>query len=326
MSKKLRFIWIDDNPQREAESENIRARLGVSMKFVSVKNKNLIDELNAVLKLHEPDLIIIDHKLEDIKSGIFKTGSTAAAFLREKWPQCPIICVTAVDQSEVDSQQRSLYEEIYSITKISKYDDSVLSIAKAFKVLRKSRPKKITTLLNLIQAPREEHERLKAILPKELKEDFTNKSLYVNISHWIRKTLLMRPGFLYDSLWAATLIGIKEESFKRIEKQFSDARYEGIFLDQSERKWWKSKLLSILSEKVDVAGLPWEKGRKLPGIKKVDHSKCYASGEDYPETVAFIDETRNSKRAQMRLHQTIPHPSYEDLLFFEEIRMMKPAE
>ena len=70
---------------------------------------------------------------------------------------------------------------------------------------------------------------------------------------------------------------------------------------------------------------PWEQGRKLAGITEKDHSICYASGEAFPETVAFIDETA-TKRAPMRLKYTVPHPQFEESLFFEEIRMMKAEE
>ncbi|GAH64337.1 unnamed protein product [marine sediment metagenome] len=133
-----------------------------------------------------------------------------------------------------------------------------------------------------------------------------------------------RPGFLYDRLWTATLLGLNENGFKKVEKLFTTAKYKGIFADESRERWWKSELIRILSKHVNVPGLPWEKGRSLPNITTRFYSKDYYSNfkEEYPETVAYTDETSN-KRAQMKLKYTVPHPKYDKLLFFEEIRIMK---
>ena len=138
---------------------------------------------------------------------------------------------------------------------------------------------------------------------------------------------MAKPGFLYDRLWTATLLGIKEESFPKVESIFSGAKYSGIFADKGNERWWQSKLREILFLKFPESKeiYPWKLGRQLPGIDETDYSKCHASGEDFPETVAFTDEAAK-KRVPMRLRYTVPHPGFEKSLFFEEIRMMKGAE
>jgi hypothetical protein len=68
--------------------------------------------------------------------------------------------------------------------------------------------------------------------------------------------------------------------------------------DPSNEKWWKTKLLKNLSELIDDGGLPWVRGRKLPNVTKKDFSVCYASQESFPDTVAYIDQSRNADRAQ----------------------------
>jgi CheY-like chemotaxis protein len=326
MTKKMQFIWIDDRSERATESSNLEERLNVKCQFKDVKGKDLNAVLSEILSSEEPDLILIDHKLENIQSGIFRTGSTAAATIRERWPECPIVCITGVDMNEVDSQQRSLYEEMYSITKISRYDNSLISIANSFKALRKKRPQTVEQMFKMFKAPKEDKERLKAVFPKELKENFSNNTIAREIFRWTKTTFINRPGFLYDRLWAATLLGIKEDSFSKVEAIFSEAKYDGIFSDDSNERWWKSRLLEILAENISELNLPWEKGRKLQGLSKSDFSKCYATKADFPETVAFVDETKAARRVQIKLNETIPHPNFEDLLFFDEIRMMKPAE
>jgi len=121
-------------------------------------------------------------------------------------------------------------------------------------------------------------------------------------------------------------LGITEQGFEVVQHIFDYTKYKGVFNDESNERWWKSLLLTTLSDHIQEPGLPWVLGRKLPGIKDTHYSKCYASGEDYPDTVAFEDSTDDAKRAAMKLKYTIPHPNFEDLLFFEELRMMQPAE
>jgi CheY-like chemotaxis protein len=322
MSKKINFIWIDDEPNRKASSDHLKETLKLSGLFIDVKG-DYTDGLKALFKKPEPDIILIDHNLKDISSGVFKKGSTFAAYIRETWPDCPIVCITGEDITKVDYQKRSLYEDIFSITKISKHYPTILSIAKSFRKLKEDRPKDVDDLLALMKSPKEDHERLRTIIPQDLKENFKDKSHLLNISHWLRETFLKRAGFVYDRLWLSTTLGIKESSFHKVENIFSKAKYTGIFADESNPVWWKSSALELLAAQVKEAGLPWENGRKIPVISKRDFSSCYSSGEDFPETVAYVDEAKDAKRAPMKLKYTESHPNFEDLLFFEEVRVMK---
>lgn len=334
MNKKLNFIWIDDNPDRELDSHNLSNQSNVNIKFKNVKNKDIIDELNQLLSEGEPpDLVLMDHMLNKVKIGNFKTGSTAAEYIREnnRWRDCPIVCITAMPLNDdvFDLHRKSIYEEVIEIAKISNYYSNLLSIAESFKILKARPPQNTDDLINLLKAPTDEIKRLKDILPEDFKTEigFKDRSLLYRISKWVRHTLLEKPGFLYDRLWTATLLGIKEDSFKKVEKYFIDAKYDGIFADKTNETWWQTKLREILFSKFPDSDtiFPWILGRELPEIEKKDFSKCYASGEDFPETVAYIDET-SIKRAPMRIRYTVPHPDSERSLYFEEIRMMKAAE
>jgi len=327
MSKNLKFIWVDDDPARETEAHNIEKRLNVSVDFQNVKNQNLSTVLETIKSGRKPDLIIMDHRLQDVESDLFKTGSTVAEIIREKWPVCPIVCVTAVEPKEIDSHKRFIYEDVFDISNISNYYLSLLSIAQSFKKLQSKKIENIEQLIRFLKVPKEDKEKLITILPDILKKGFSDTGLPLFIYKWARKTLIEKPGFLYDRLWAATLLGIKEESFHKVAEIFKKAKYTGIFADDNNERWWQSSLRKILSSTITDSDsiYPWALGRKLPGISPKDFSKCHVSGEEYPETVAFIDE-ESSSRAQMCLRYTIPHPGYEEALFFEEIRMMKAAE
>jgi CheY-like chemotaxis protein len=330
MKKKFTVLWIDDDPtKKRKESENLESRLNLDVKFIDVENENLPAKLKEILSRNEPDLILMDHMFDKVKKNGYNTGSTAAEVIHEKWQACPIVCVTEVDLKDIDLHKQSIYEDIFKFGNISYYDSTLVSIAASFQELKKKPPQNIDDFIGLLKAPEDDWERLKAVIPEELKnkELYQDPSLLLTISRWVRHTLITKPGFLYDRLWTATLLGIKEESLPKIENIFSEAKYSGIFADKGNERWWQSKLKEILFlqfPEIDEI-YPWKLGRKLPGIAKDDFSKCYASGEDFPETVAYTDEAAKTRKP-MRLRYTVSHPGFEKFLFFEEMRMMQGAE
>lgn len=323
MNKILKFVWIDDDADREVAAVNLGKYLGVDCLFVNVKPEN-VDYMLVIDKVN-PDLILIDHNLTEIGTGTIKKGSTIAALIREKHPKYAIVCITGQDCSIIDSRQKSSYETILGYDDIKDHYLTMKSIAESYSKMKKNPPKEAKELFDLMKVPKEELIRLETILPHELKENFNDLGNFSNISHWIRDVLIERPGFLYDRLWAATLLGLNESGFKKVEMLFEPARYKGLFTDESKERWWKSELIKILSKRVTSSGLPWEKGRLIiPGLTNRYFSKDYYSDykEEYPEVVAYIDEATD-ERKQMKLKYTVPHPKYDKLLFFEEIRMMK---
>lgn len=332
MSSKPKIIWIDDDSDRIRESENLGNRLNVNVEFIDVKDEVLLEKLNGILSEKQmPYLILMDHRLTHVNKSGFEKGSTAAEVIREKWPECPIVCITAAKPGDIDWHKKSIYEEILQYDDISDYDSVILSIGESFQELQKKRPGDVNELINILKPPEDDVARLHSILPRELKrgEISQDESLLLSISKWVRYTLINKPGFLYDRLWAATLLGIKEESFKKIESIFADAKYRGIFKDKKNERWWQSKLRDIIFSQFpgDDSIYTWELGRKLPGIDDTDFSHCDHPDEDHadPPTVAYTDE-KAEKRVQRCLRHTVPHPNFEKSLFFEEIRMSKPAE
>jgi len=323
MSNKLKFIWIDDDPGRNVSAVHLQTLLGVRCHFVNVSDEN--SDYLKVIDTVKPDLILVDHNLTEIASGIIKKGSTIAAIIREKHPAYAIACITGQgDNQIIDTQQRLSYEAIFDYDDIKAQYSTMKSIAESFRKLTTVNPTNFEELFSLIKAPNDDIIKLKSILPPEIKENFKDPSLFSNISYWIRNVLLKRPGFLYDSLWAATILGLSEAGFNKVKHLFEKAKYKGLFKDDSKELWWKTTLLEILSKKVKTDDLPWEKGRDLPGINSRNYSKDYYSDfqEPFPETVAYVDETSNDQ-VQIKLKYTVPHPKFDKLLFFEDIKMMK---
>jgi CheY-like chemotaxis protein len=318
MSNKLKFVWIDDEDRNQAFI-NLKAQLNVDGKFINVTEvgTDYLREINQI----KPDLILIDHNLTET-TGNIKKGSTMAAQIREKHPKLAIACITGQDDP-IDTQQRISYEAIFKLDQIEYHYQSMKSIAQSFRKLNSNKPTNVNHILNLIKSPKEDKIRLEKIIPREIKENFNDKALFQNISHWIRNVLIERPGFLYDRLWTATFLGLKETGFEKVEELFKEAKYKGLFVDRTKERWWKSKLLEVLSRKVKTTGLPWQKGRSLPGINPHNYSKDFYSNyqEDLPEVVAYTDENTDEQYA-MKLKYTVPHPKFDKLLYFEEIRMM----
>jgi len=327
MNKELKFLWVDDEPQRKRAADSLKDELGVDMTFICVEGENIDTKLNEILSTSsQPDLIIMDHILTRTSSETFKRGSTAATVIHEKWPECPIVSVTAVDlKSDVDTRQRSAYENMFRDYRISEHYQTILSIANGFGKLRKNRPKDINALLNQIDCPMDDREKIRKILPIEIKEEgnLNDESFIVEVYRWFNSVLAERPGFLYNKKWAATYMGLSEDGFNSVSKLFEPAKYQGIFSDSSNERWWKSQLTQIIAEKTGKVGLPWKIGRELVASKASLYSKCYSSKKEFPETVAAMDESVDTEWHAMRLEETEPHPNYEDMLFFEQLRIMK---
>jgi hypothetical protein len=254
MNPKLKFMWIDDDEARKKSSLVLEKLLGISMEFVNLRGKFLRNELDGILSRPSPDLVLLDHRLDRvaeslIPKGSIATGSTVAEIIREKWLECPIVCVTAVEIEEVALHKRERYEDVFRYSNMSQYYGTLLAIAHSFRLMKKNRPQNLNDLLNLLKAPMNDRVRLTEIAPKELKGEFEDKGILLSISKWVRHILMARPGFLYDRLWAATLLGIKEPSFGKIAGMFEKAKYTGIFSDSNFPLWWKSKMQEILYKK-----------------------------------------------------------------------------
>ena len=64
MNKELKFLWVDDEPQRKRAADSLKDELGVDMTFICVEGENIDTKLNEILSTSsQPDLIIMDHIL-----------------------------------------------------------------------------------------------------------------------------------------------------------------------------------------------------------------------------------------------------------------------
>jgi hypothetical protein len=330
MKRKFSVLWIDDDPSRKEALDTLKKILGVDGEFINVSKENIATKVDGILSKpkFKFDIILIDHFLDSTKKESIRTGSTATEYIREKRPDCPIVGVTAAGKlTDIDSHKKSIYEDLLEVSSISDHYKSILSIAETYRRLVKKRPHNNNDLIKLLKAPKDIMERLTIIIPEDVKRNYRDESLLINISKWIRQGLMSKPGFLYDNLWTATLLGLKEESFIKVKHLFEKAKYNGLFSNESNERWWQAQVRKIIYTKYqdDKLAFPWQLGHKLPMLVKKDHSFCHVCGKEFPETVGYTDEAAKTP-VPMHLRCSLIHPNFENTLYYDDIRMMEPAK
>jgi hypothetical protein len=254
---------------------------------------------------------------------VFLKGSTIAEAIKEKWPSCPVVGVTNVDNfAGIDERTKQTYDVLFRFHYFAKYLDRIRGIAQGFAVIART-DSDMANLIHLVKPPADEIERLLAALTDDLKKLSQDASVASRMYLWVEH-LMDRPGFLFDRLWSATFLGLNEEGFAKVARDFDKAKYAGVFARPDEPRWWSSRLSELLYKQCEpkLGEMSWHVGRRFQGIKKEHFSFCYCCREEFPETVAFLDEASNEQRA-MHLEHTVLHPLFKRELYFEDIRMMK---
>lgn len=324
----MKIIWFDDDSERMLSAQRLESNIDIPVVFRSLSGRNLIEEIQWFIREGgEPDLILLDHSLDRAIDSTLRTGSSFAAVIREIQPSCPIVCITGADFDDIDIRHKEAYEIMIKYPSLGQHHEFIRDIAHGFRNL-KSRYSNLSTntLIELLKCPQSDIDKIQKIIPRSLKENLNDPTVLLEFFRWVENVLFYRPGFLYNELWTSTFIGLNLEGFKKVRNTFDDALYNGVFATRNRPRWWKSDVLDILNKYSNEYDLPWKIGRLLLPDNPEDYSKCYLSGEDFPETVAQEDSTEDSPWHPMKLKYTIPHTKFEDLLFFENIRMMGEYE
>lgn len=328
----IKFLWLDDEPSNGSKyivGNELKKKKGVDQSscFFNVKGKDIWATLEKDVypSLESFDIILIDHNLGATKDTKL-TGATVAESIRDRIKNRPIIAVTNV--SGIDIHKQSVYDDIIEFSRgFSQKTDNLESISVGYRILRKKVPANIDDLLKLMKAPKDDYDRVKKIMPHELKSKMSDPGFAYLLYRWIKFKFMERPGFLLDRLWTSTLLGIKENRFDVVEKLFEKAKYQGIFSKTSSDLWWQSKIKNILFDTLPDQPeiLPWRLGHMLEGLTFEDRPSCYVCQDESPEIVAFTDET-GKKAKPMHIKCTELHKEYESLLYFEDIRVMRAGK
>ncbi|MFC1637608.1 hypothetical protein ACFL1W_01170 [Candidatus Margulisiibacteriota bacterium] len=327
----LKFLWIDDDANRKRSAESIKAyehRIGTrkikaSVEFLSLRKADAIKTINGIKRFPEFDLVIIDHILTGA-TGVIRKGTTLAEVIREKAPKCPIVGVTAaINQKGINQHALSMYEDLFILDKLSDSFSSLFTIALTFKKVSRMRLRTSEAKVKLFKSPKDDVQLLKQILPEASASARFDRAFF----QWVLHDLIANPGLLYNRSWASNLVGVKENSFSKIERLFDAAKYTGIFCDAEKPLWWKSKLKELIFTNTNNKdeSLPWKAGHFLAGISRKDYSICYSCKKHFPETLGYVDTTERSRLVPLHYQHSKPHPAYKSGLYFDEMRLMKDA-
>ncbi len=328
MSEGFHFLWFDDDPSMKQAADSLAAITDAQVGF-HLSDQGLAQEIDKLIQEHVPDLVIVDHKLNwDLgasDTSLKATGATVAELIKDCNPQVPVVCVTKVNiDKDITYAQKSVYDYVVDAGDVTRQSRPILSIAMGFREIKGKPPKSPEEVLQLLDCPQVDYDRLKQVLPDNVKAEFVPGGYASLLLRWIMDVLFARPGFLYDSLWTATLAGANERVFNQVQEKLKPAKYKGIFANDVYPRWWVSRILKMLykTELADKENDPRLLGRHYLEIPAQEYSKCEISGDDLPDVVAYTDIT-NKGRMQVCLQHTKEHPGFQKRLFFEEIRMIK---
>ncbi len=168
--------------------------------------------------------------------------------------------------------------------------DQIIAIAEGFRALSRRKEKNWQSLLNALGGEDQEHLLIEAAPPQRDWQVFES-------ARWIRRVLQRYPGLLYNSLHAATLLGIDKSAFLNSEVQglFKKARYTGVF-DLPEGQWWRSRVLALAHDFVRKRSIRGPINRTFAEAylkhykEELSLSKCVYSGDAPADWVCYVLE------------------------------------
>ncbi len=262
---EITAYYIDDD-QKSGNAERYQNRLARDPEF----HCRLIpppkwDELQEIITAG-PDLFLIDYDLSLVQADNTKAdyrGSTLAAEIRHRLPDCPIVLVTR--QSIIEKldprTKRQIQQHVQPCDELVLKDDldeqldetrrMLVALTQGFKQLAHS-AKDWNSLGQTLNASPAEKIALREAAPP-LKD---GEWIVTESSDWIRHTVLDYPGVLYDAINAATRLGIGLDAFQEeeVQKTFNSARYDGIFAP-SDGRWWKTRVFRSAEDFIRKQGV-----------------------------------------------------------------------
>jgi len=165
-------------------------------------------------------------------------------------------------------------------------------LAHGFRQIATEKNLGVDAIAKLVAAPGSDVQALVMALPIDLKKPSDAGTPHA-LARWFLHRFIARPGFLYDRLHAATLVGLNESGFQKVEKYFDDALYRGVFHSSGRPRWWSSQLKHCLLKAIPEPKLmpPAKRGRLFRELSAKDYSRCYFTDSDLPDVIASPDET-----------------------------------
>ena len=290
------------------------ARSTIDLIEVKSNALDVLHKWSTENKKSAPDLFVIDHIFNPALPFGLK-GSSVAHLLRSEFPRVPMVCVTAMFDraNSFDQEDISEYTALFLYLHLEDHIEDLYAIAKDFRKLHPQNVMLREHIVACLKAPRRDKDDLLRLLPEEFEGEIKHATTNHRVARWIFNVLLQRPGFVYDRLHAATLLGLTEAGFKKVESRFENARYKGVFATSRNPRWWTSAFRKRL---YDLAGenardVPQYAGRTLKSITPDDYSVCYVSKkvDPPPDAVVVADVSSNPKQRVVCRQYSERHPS-----------------
>lgn len=321
----IKIVWIDDESSHMEDAKT----LGSKRKELEIKFISPLD-FEDFLKKQEDGvgLFLIDDQLRGRSVGVGIAGK-----IREKFPEIPMYLFTAYPReygisTALAEAAKSLGDDVLDLKTVQREGHVILYYdAIDYRRIRESPREEIDALLSLLKAPEEDCKRIISALPESLKKGLLTCSdgNAIAFAKWVKRTFLKLPGFVYNSLYSGTKLGITKKAFQDLASQFEEARYDGVFAKTRPKLWWDSKLaktiFQLASEKlpgddtIDLRRLT----PKLFSLDESKMSKCIVCGERYPDTVG-INKDDEEDYQPVHYKCSKPHPTKTRVLYFEEAR------
>jgi len=338
MTDQILVSWIDDD-----------MRHIVDAKFAMSQNNNLLIDFKHPLDFKpdfKADLYLLDDRLfqtnRDDGKKFEGRGVTLALDIRLNFLEQPIYIFS---NEKVDEGVFGFYsqvthgiaDEILFYKDIQRNGANILySDAIDYRKLNALKREDVEALLSVFSINKETKDEIYIALPAMFKNGLSlgasekSEGNAVSYAKWIKNTLLRFPGFLYDSLYSATAVGMTQQTF--ISKtEFNPACYCDIFSKAREQLWWKHKLLSIFYSLVDERIPKEEQEDPRTYAEKIFHlsaneiPNCEVCGEKYPDTVAHYVKDQTIRKP-VHFYCSKIDDSAENLLFFDEHRIFDYEE
>ena len=318
--KRLRFAWVDDKAEKvehyrsviEAGFDSVRAAIDL----IEIKSDALdvLGRWASKNKGNPPDLLIIDHIFNPTLPFGLK-GSSVAHLLRSEFPRIPMVCVTGMynRKNSFDQEDISEYTALFLYQHLEEHIEDLFAIAKDFRKLHPKNKSHREHIVSSLRAKGRDKADLLRLLPEEFDGAVKHATTDHRVARWIFNTFLQRPGFVYDRLHAATLLGLTEDCFRKIESQVECAKYNGVFATNHDPRWWAADLRNRLYDLVGEAApdLPQYAGRMLKGVTPAGYSVCYVSkkSDPPPDVVVTADVSDDALRRVVCRQYSEKHPN-----------------
>jgi len=237
-------LYIDDEIARPGrDAQKIQELLNSEGEFEC--ELRLPPKVFSDMPAELPDALLVDLELATAPvdgEPVSYFGSTLAAEMRMRHPACPIILVT---RPHVIAGKLPLLESSMDVDLIVYKDEinrnpaevraGIVALVQGFRDLGTVVGQEWQSVLELVGANEQETSLLREAAPP-----LEGKQWNIpQVARWIRNVVMGFPGILYDTLTAATRLGISEEAFRNqnVQELMEPAKYTGIFGTYKERLW-----------------------------------------------------------------------------------------